>query len=112
MPLQADPTVQYALISLEGGRMRRLLFEDYKVQHPYNTYLYYGLPPGPITNPSRSSIDAVLYAPRHDYLYFVADGSGGHRFSRSLAEHNRAAADYRRLMRARRRAQRDSGDSD
>ena len=105
MPLQADPTVQFALMDMDGGRMRRLLFEDYKVQHPYNTYLYYGLPPGPITNPSPSSVDAVLNAESHDYLYFVADGSGGHVFSRSLSEHNRAAASYRRLMRERRKAQ-------
>jgi len=105
MPLQADPTVQYALMQLEGGRMRRLLFEDYKLQHPYNTYLYYGLPPGPITNPSPASVDAVLFADDHDYFYFVADGSGGHTFSRTIGEHNRAAANYRRLMRKRRREQ-------
>jgi len=105
MPLQADPTVQYALMQLEGGRMRRLLFEDYKLQHPYNTYLYYGLPPGPITNPSPASVDAVLFADDHKYLYFVADGSGGHTFSSTIAAHNRAAANYRRLMRQRRREQ-------
>lgn len=105
MPLQADPTVQFALMQLEGGRMRRLLYEDYKLQHPYNTYLYYGLPPGPITNPSPASVDAVLSAEDHDYLYFVADGSGGHTFSRTISEHNRAAANYRRLMRQRRREQ-------
>jgi len=103
MPLQADPTVQFVLMDLEKGRMRRLLFEDYKVQHPYNTYLFYGLPPGPITNPSPSSVDAVLYAEDHDFLYFVADGTGGHSFSRTLSEHNRAATQYRRLMRERRR---------
>ncbi len=107
MPLQADPTVQYALMQLEGGRMRRLLFEDYKLQHPYNTYLYYGLPPGPITNPSPASVDAVLFADDHNYLYFVADGSGGHTFSSTIGEHNRAAATYRRLMRQRRREQGD-----
>jgi UPF0755 protein len=107
MPLQADPTVQFALMQLEGGRMRRLLFEDYRVQHPYNTYLYYGLPPGPITNPSPASVDAVLSNEHHDYLYFVADGSGGHAFSRTLGEHNRAAQSYRRLMRQRRREQSD-----
>ena len=87
--------------------MRRLLFEDYKLQHPYNTYLYYGLPPGPITNPSPASVDAVLFADDHDYLYLVADGSGGHTFSRTIREHNRAAVNYRRLMRQRRREQGD-----
>ena len=105
MPLQADPTVQYALMQMDGGRMRRLLFRDYEVNHPYNTYRYGGLPPGPINNPDPASIRAVLKPEPHSYLYFVADGSGRHRFSRTLAEHNRAADDYRRLMRQRRREQ-------
>jgi UPF0755 protein len=105
MPLQADPTVQYALMQEDGGRMRRLVYEDYKLEHPYNTYLSAGLPPGPITNPSPASVDAVLNPVDHDYLYFVADGSGGHTFSRSLAQHNRAAARYRQLMQTRRAEQ-------
>lgn len=105
MPLQADPTIQFALMQSDGGRMRRLVYEDYDVDHAYNTYLYDGLPPGPITNPSPASVDAVLFAVDHDYLYFVADGSGGHIFSRSLTEHNRAAASYRRMMRVRRQQQ-------
>ncbi len=102
MPLQADPTVQYALMLTDGGRMRRLLFRDYRFPHPFNTYLYTGLPPGPINNPSPSSIRAVLYPERHDYVFFVADGTGGHTFSRTLREHNRAAQNYRALMRERR----------
>ncbi len=105
MPLQADPTVQYALMQRDEGRMRRLLFRDYDIDHPFNTYQYRGLPPGPINNPSPSSIRAVLNPRPHDYLYFVADGTGGHTFSRTLAEHNRSAAEYRRLMRTRRREQ-------
>jgi UPF0755 protein len=108
MPLQADPTVQYAIMQSQGGRMRRLIFADYKMEHPYNTYLYYGLPPGPITNPSPASIRAVLNAEDHNYLYFVADGTGGHIFSRTLREHNNAANSYRRMMRKRRRQQADS----
>jgi UPF0755 protein len=103
MPLQADPTVQYAIMQEQGGRMRRLVFADYKMEHPYNTYNYYGLPPGPITNPSPASIKAVLNAEEHNYLFFVADGSGGHIFSRTLREHNNAARSYRKLMRERRR---------
>lgn len=102
MPLQADPTVQYALMQQEGGRMRRLLFRDYEVEHPYNTYLYLGLPPGPINNPAPASIRAVLQPETHSYLYFVADGTGRHTFSRTLTEHNRAADTYRELMRQRR----------
>ena len=105
MPLQADPTVQYALMQHDGGPMRRLLYRDYEFEHPFNTYLYAGLPPAPINNPSPSALRAVLDAEDHDYLYFVADGSGGHTFSRTLREHNRAAASYRELMRERRREQ-------
>ncbi len=100
-PLQADPTVQYAVIAKEG-RKRRLLYQDYEIQHPYNTYKIAGLPPGPITNPSPSSIRAVANVEKHDYMYFVARGDGSHTFSRTLAEHNRAAQEYYRLMRERR----------
>lgn len=107
MRLQADPTVQYALMQSEGGRMRRLLFADYEFPSPYNTYLIDGLPPGPINNPSESSVRAVLDAEEHDYLYFVATGDGDHAFSRTLREHNNAAARYRALMRERRRDQAD-----
>ncbi len=99
MKLDADPTVQYALMRQDGGRMRRLFFADYKTPSPYNTYLRPGLPPGPITNPSESSIRAVVNPDEHEYLYFVADGTGGHVFSRTLTEHNRAAAAYRQMIR-------------
>ena len=105
--LQADPTVQYAILAAEGQK-RRLLFKDYEIEHPYNTYRYRGLPPGPITNPAPSTVRAVLRAEKHRYFYFVANGDGTHTFSRTLREHNRAADTYRRLMRERRRAQRQS----
>ncbi len=105
MRLQADPTVQYALMRKEGGRMRRLLFADYAFPDAYNTYLIDGLPPGPINNPSESSVLAVLDPEAHEYLYFVATGDGTHTFSRTLAEHNRAAERYRALMRERREEQ-------
>src|SRR5690606_36649565 len=75
MPLQADPTVQYAVLEREGAK-RRLLFADYRIQHEYNTYLFRGLPPGPITNPSPSSLRAVANPEDHDYLYVVARGDG------------------------------------
>jgi UPF0755 protein len=71
--------------------MRRLLLRDYQTPSPYNTYLIDGLPPGPITNPSDEAMDAVLNSERHDYLYFVADGTGGHTFTRTGAEHAAAA---------------------
>lgn len=102
--LEADPTVQYAVLEREG-RKRRLFNVDYGIVHPYNTYLIDGLPPGPVTNPSRSSIDAVLNAEDHDYMFFVAKGDGSHTFSRTLGEHTRAAREFHQLMRERRRQQ-------
>lgn len=92
MRLQADPTVQFALME-EGGepRMRRLLFSDYRFPSAYNTYLIDGLPPGPITNPSDDTVQAVLENEEHDFLFFVADGTGGHDFSRTVSEHNAKA---------------------
>lgn len=98
MRLQADPTVQYALLQAGEPQMRRLLFVDYQTPSPYNTYLIEGLPPGPITNPTDTSLDAVLDAERHDFLYFVADGTGGHDFSRTVAEHNAKAARWSRWL--------------
>ncbi len=94
MRLQADPTVQFALMEIDGGPMRRLFSSDYNTPHPYNTYLTEGLPPGPINNPSDAAIDAVLDAEEHDFLYFVADGTGGHTFTRTLSEHMAAAREW------------------
>lgn len=94
MMLQADPTVIYAL-----GERRRLLFADYELDHPYNTYLIRGLPPGPITNPALSSIRAVLFPEQHDYLFMVATPEGSHRFSRTFQEHQAASEEWRRWLR-------------
>lgn len=93
MLLQADPTVLYAL-----GERRRILFEDYRYDHPYNTYIYSGLPPGPITNPDETSIRSVLEPEDHDYLFMVATPEGGHRFSRTFEEHRQASAEWRRWI--------------
>jgi UPF0755 protein len=92
MKLEADPTIQY--IIPDGPR--RLLYVDLKTKSPYNTYQNYGLPPGPISNPGRKSILAALYPERHNYLYFVADGTGGHRFARTFDEHLKNIRSYRR----------------
>lgn len=110
MPLQADPTIQYAVMQREGQK-RRLLYKDYDIDHPYNTYNYRGLPPGPVTNPSRSSLRAVANAEDHNYYFFVANGEGGHTFSRTHREHVNAANEYRRKMRKRRQAQQDDKSS-
>jgi peptidoglycan lytic transglycosylase G len=99
MRLQADPTVQYAL---GENRQRRLLFRDIAsvADHPYNTYRRAGLPPGPIGSPSKGAIEAALNPAPVDYLYFVARPNGRHVFTRTLAEHNAAAAAARREARA------------
>ncbi|MDX1568365.1 MAG: endolytic transglycosylase MltG [Longimicrobiales bacterium] len=98
MRLEADPTVLYAL----GGHRERLLYPamDSVADNPYNTYTHRGLPPGPIGSPGEDALDATLWPAETDFLYFVAQpgtlGGGGHVFSRTLAEHNRAVAEYRR----------------
>ncbi|MBO6535783.1 MAG: endolytic transglycosylase MltG [Balneolaceae bacterium] len=94
MRLEADPTVNFAL-----GERRRLLFEDYKFQHPFNTYLNRGLPPAPIANPSLSTIIATLRPAKHDFLYMVANPEGGHEFSRTFAEHQEASERWRKWLR-------------
>jgi UPF0755 protein len=91
MKLQADPTVQYTLP--EGWR--RLLYEDYKIDHPYNTYIHYGLPPGPINNPGEDALLAALYPANHNYIFFVADGLGGHRFASNYAQHLKYVREFR-----------------
>lgn len=94
MPLQSDPTVIYAITqgkhenAGQGPIGRRLLRTDLEMDSPYNTYKNPGLPPGPIANPGKASIEATLNPEAHDYLYFVADGKGGHVFARTLEEHN------------------------
>jgi UPF0755 protein len=103
MPLQADPTVIYA-IKLHSGDfnqiIKRVLFKDLEIDSPYNTYKYAGLPPGPITMPDISSIDAVLNYETHDFLYFVADVTnfGYHKFAKNLSQHNRNRDEYVRWI--------------
>jgi UPF0755 protein len=98
MLLQCDPTVVYVL-KRQGRWSGRLLRADLDVDDPYNTYRYPGLPPGPIGNPGRAAIRAALDPEAHRFLYFVLSPRGGHTFSRSLAEHNRAVAVLRRSRR-------------
>ena len=104
IPLQTDPTVIYAITrgvvkdDGMGPLGRRLLRKDLEeTVSPYNTYKHSGLPPGPIANPGRAAIEAALKPERHDYLFFVADGTGGHLFARTLEEHLRNAAHWREI---------------
>ncbi|HET6778345.1 MAG TPA: endolytic transglycosylase MltG [Gemmatimonadales bacterium] len=90
MALQADPTVQYAIMLKRGRKKSRLFIRDYAFPSPYNTYLHPGLPPGPVNSPSRRSIEAALYPASVKYLYFVAGLDGRHVFSRTYNEHLRA----------------------
>jgi UPF0755 protein len=98
MKLQCDPTVIYAL-RLKGVEKERLLFKDLEVDSPYNTYRYKGLPPSPICNPSLSSIRAALYPAQVNYLYFVANGKGGHTFSESYNQHLKEVRKFRKWQR-------------
>lgn len=94
MRLQADPTIQYLL----PGGWRRLTYADLRIESPYNTYKYAGLPPGPINNPGKNAIMAALYPEKNNYLYFVASGNGGHKFAKSYSDHLKNVAQYRKWL--------------
>ena len=93
IPLQADPTVKYAVGDFT---LRRILNKHLATESPFNTYLHTGLPPAPICLPSKATVKAVLNAPQTNYLYFCASDAldGTHRFAATLAEHNRNAVRY------------------
>jgi UPF0755 protein len=90
MPLQSDPTVLYSLSRFSG----RLTKANLQAPSPYNTYLNHGLPPGPIANPGRASIEAALHPASSRYLYFVSKNDGTHAFSNSLREHEAMVRKY------------------
>ncbi|PKQ01584.1 MAG: endolytic transglycosylase MltG, partial [Alphaproteobacteria bacterium HGW-Alphaproteobacteria-12] len=103
MRLQSDPTIIYGLVGGRGALGRPIRRSELDRLTPYNTYLVDGLPPGPICNPGRASLEAVLNPPDTDELYFVADGTGGHAFSRTLAEHQQRVREWRKIERQRAR---------
>ena len=104
MRLQADPTIQYII---DDGP-RRLLKRDLKIKSPYNTYLNYGLPPGPINSPGLESLRAAVSPADADFFFFVANGEGYHTFSRTEAEHNVAK---KKLQRHRRKVKRQQAEA-
>ena len=97
MPLGADPTIKFAL---KNFALKRILYNDLNIQSPYNTYKNPGLPPGPICTASSTTIDAVLNAPKTDYIFFVAksDFSGYHHFSNNYSEHQQYAKEYQQAL--------------
>lgn len=100
MPLQSDPTTAYA--AADGGVLDRPLTRaDLDRDHPFNTYRIRGLPPGPIASPGRDALRATVQPEATEFIFFVADGNGGHAFARTLEEHNRNVARWREIERAR-----------
>lgn len=98
--LAADPSIIYAEL-LAGSYQGALHHADMSFSSPYNTYRNAGLPPGPICNPGRSSLEAAIHPAQTDYYYFVADAQGHHRFARTMEEHNKNVVAYRKAMRGR-----------
>ena len=97
MKLQTDPTVIYGMGESYTGNIRK---KDLETITPYNTYMIEGLPPTPIAMVSESALQAVAHPAKTDFYYFVADGSGGHKFTRNLNEHNKAVQEYLRWYRS------------
>jgi UPF0755 protein len=95
--LQADPSVIYAEL-LQGSYGGALHHADMQFNSAYNTYTHAGLPPGPIGNPGKTSLEAAMHPADTDYFYFVSNGNGHHRFAHSLEEHNKNVAAYRKVM--------------
>ena len=99
MRLQSDPTILYGLFGGKGRPADRPIYQsDIDKPTPYNTYVINGLPPGPIANPGRESLEAVANPSKTKDLYFVADGTGGHVFAATLEEHNENVARWRAVQ--------------
>ena len=97
MLLQTDPTVIYAVTLGKEELNRPIYKKDLEIDSPYNTYKYAGLPPTPICNPGKDAIWAASHPDNTPYLYFVASGTGGHNFAKSLSEHNKNVRTWRKI---------------
>lgn len=97
MQLQTDPTVIYGITGGQGTLGRGLRRSELNKETPYNTYVIPGLPPGPIANPGKAAIEAALNPAETDFIFFVADGTGGHAFAKTLSEHNSNVAKWRQI---------------
>jgi UPF0755 protein len=104
MRLQADPTVIYGMTGGQGKLNRPLLRKDLKKQNPYNTYMNKGLPPGPIGNPGVEALKAALNPAETEFIFFVANGTGGHTFTKTLKEHNRAVQKWRKFKKSQKKS--------
>lgn len=112
MRLQSDPTIIYGLFGGQGKPSDRPIYRsDLDKKTPYNTYLIDGLPPTPIANPGRAALEAVANPSQTDELYFVADGTGGHVFAKTLKEHNENVARWRKIERERRAEEENAGEN-
>jgi UPF0755 protein len=101
MKLQSDPTIVYGLVGGKGTLGRGILRSEIDKPTPYNTYLIEGLPPGPIANPGRASLEAAANPMKTKEVYFVADGSGGHAFAETLDQHQNNVVRWRQIERSR-----------
>jgi UPF0755 protein len=108
MRLEADPTIIYAASGGKGGLGRPILKSELDTDSPFNSYKNYGLPPTPIANPGRAAIEAVLHPAKTNDLFFVADGTGGHVFAETLAEHQRNVARWRTIEKEQRAEQQEA----
>ncbi|HBF60964.1 MAG TPA: endolytic transglycosylase MltG, partial [Methyloceanibacter sp.] len=114
MRLQSDPTIIYGIFGGSGNRDHPITRDELKQKNPYNTYQIDGLPPTPIGNPGRAAIEAVLKPAKTGEIYFVADGTGGHIFSTTLAQHNKNVAKWRKIereIRARQKAEAEAAEA-
>ena len=108
MKLQSDPTALYAVTDGKYNLKRALTYQDLKVKSPYNTYVINGLPRGPISNPGKKALEAVLNPAKTNYIYFVADGTGGHKFAATYQEHQKNVSVWRSIQKKARKKVKDA----